>query len=257
MEIAKAAVWGIAPNGAEATFAASSALSALAAVALVAMTISEYRHSLNSSSLNSGMLTILCFVDIIKSRSFFMRDGLATVGALSAATAALKAVLVILQEVPKPRIAELADKGSSAEASSGVWNQALCFWVNKILLHGARRALTMKDLEYLGPDFASARLDAECRSIWKTEDKSSKWALAKTTGKSLRWLILASILSRMVSSCCEWAMIFSIRVTVASLGQPVPDWTPKALIIGNIAAYALKIVSQSINSVINNSRNEY
>lgn len=232
----------MAPTGAQATFEASAALSALAALALVAMVIFEYRHSLNSSTLNSAMLTILSFVDIIKARSFFLRDGLATVGALSVAAAALKAAIVILQEVPKPRVAELANKGPSSEASCGLWNQAFCFWVNKILLRGTRNPLTMKDLEYLGPDFSSARLDATFEGIWREEDKASRWALVRTTAISLRWLLLAGLLSRMVNSACEWAMIFSLRVTVASLGREDPTWAPKALILGNIAIYALKVV---------------
>lgn len=48
------------------------------------------------------MLSIASCVDIVKTRSFFMRDGMSTVAALSAATVVPKLAIIICQELPKP-----------------------------------------------------------------------------------------------------------------------------------------------------------
>ncbi|TVY14417.1 hypothetical protein LARI1_G007398, partial [Lachnellula arida] len=87
LEVAKVVVWRMAPGGAFAIFQAATALSAVGAAAVLLMSTLEYRHSPHSSYISSAMLSVAFCVDIVKTRSFFMRDGMSTVAALSAATA--------------------------------------------------------------------------------------------------------------------------------------------------------------------------
>ncbi|CEJ81259.1 hypothetical protein VHEMI01398 [[Torrubiella] hemipterigena] len=248
LEVAKAVVWSLAPRGASPAYQASTALSAIAAFTLLLMIMLEYRHSLHSSVLSSGMFTVFFFVDILKTRSFFLRDGLATVGGLSVAVTVLKALIVILQEFPKPRSEEVVDNSHSPEAISGFWNQALCFWLNKTMLAGGRATMTMKNLESLGPDFSSERLSVEFGEIWQRQNKKSSWALASATTVALRWVFLAGLLTRMINIACTWAIAFTLRATVQSLGEEVPVWTPKALVLANVTLYVLRSIVVSLNS---------
>lgn len=248
MEIAKAIVWSLAPGGNGPAYQASTALSTIAAFALFLMVALEYRHSLHSPILTSGMLTVFFFTDIIKTRSFFLRDGLTAVGGLSIAVAIVKAVIIALQEIPKPCADNYADKSQSPEATSGFLNQALCFWLNKTMLTGLRGTLTMKHPSSLGSDFSSEQLSVDFGDIWERQNKKSSLALVSATVIALRWVFLAGLLTRVINIGCAWAISFTLRTTVSSLGADLPTWTPTALILANVAIYLVRAINSSLNS---------
>lgn len=210
----------------------------------------EYRHSPHSSYIISIMLSVACCVEIIKTRSFFMRDGLSTIAALSASTAGLKLVLIMLQEVPKPLV-DLTGEVISQEARCGFWNQILAVWVNPTMSLGRRQALTMKNLSTLGPEYSSQRLSSEFDRIWARQDKTSRWALINTCVIAFRWTLGPAVFSHMLTTACEWAQAFSIQTTVSSMGQEEPRWLPTSLILATVAIYLIKmVIAQSLHRSI-------
>ena len=234
-------VWRIAPGGEFSIFQAATALSTVGAADILLMNTLEYRHSPHSSYIISAMLSIAFCVDIVKTRSFFMRDGMSTVAALSAATAVPKLAIIILQEFPKP-FCDSTGVIISQEATCGFWNQTLAIWVNPIMGLGRRHALAMKNLATLGPDYSSQRLSSEFDRIWARQDKTSQWALINTCVVAFRWTLGPAIFSHMLTTACEWAQAFSIQTTVASMGQDEPRWRPTSLILAIVAIYLMKMV---------------
>lgn len=77
----------------------------------------------------------------------------------------------------------------------------------------------MKNLSTLGPDYSSKRLSSEFDRIWASQDQTSQWALINTCVVAFRWTLGPAIFSHMLTTACEWAQAFSIRTTLASMGQ--------------------------------------
>ena len=188
------------------------------------------------------MLSVEFCADIVKTRSFFMRDGMSTVAALSAATAVPKLAIIMLQEFPKP-LCDSTGQILSQEATCGFWNQTLAVWVNPTMGLGRRQALAMKNLSTLGPDYSSQRLSSEFDRIWARQDKTSRWALINTCVVAFRWTLGPAVFSHMLTTACEWAQAFSIQTTVASMGQDEPRWRPTSLILATVAIYLMKMVT--------------
>jgi hypothetical protein len=193
----------------------------------------EYRHSPHCSYMISTMLSLAFCADIVKTRSFFMRDGLSTVAALSAAIAVPKLAIIMLQEFPKP-LCLPTDQIISQEATCGFWNQTLAVWVNPTIVLGRRQALVMKNLSTLGPDYSSQRVSSDFDRIWARQDKTSRWALINTCVVAFR--------STLLTTACEWAQAFSIQTIVASMGRYEPRWRPTSLILATVAIYLMKTV---------------
>ena len=77
----------------------------------------------------------------------------------------------------------------------------------------------MKNLSTLDPDYSSKRLSSEFDRIWASQDQTSQWALINTCVVAFRWTLGPAIFSHMLTTACEWAQAFSIRTTLASMGQ--------------------------------------
>ncbi|KAJ5144344.1 hypothetical protein N7526_001852 [Penicillium atrosanguineum] len=129
LEVAKAVVWRMALGDGFAISQAATALSAVGAAAVLLINTLEYRHSPHSSYISSATLSVAFCVDIVKTRSFFMRNGMSTIAALSAATAVPKLAIIMLHEFPKP-LCDSTGHILSQEATCGFWNQTLAVWVN-------------------------------------------------------------------------------------------------------------------------------
>lgn len=128
----------------------------------------QHRRSLRSSAFLGMYLTVAIFLDITKCRSYFLREGLASVGALTAVSATIKSTLLFLEEVPKTSamIDRFLRKSLGRESVSGFWSRSLFLWLNSTLLVGFRTGLTSKDLDELNPDFASSYLSSRFQYIW-------------------------------------------------------------------------------------------
>lgn len=126
----------------------------------------EHSHAFRPSSLFSIYLTIGVLLDVAKSRSFFYRGGsLYAVGSLVTAAAALKGLILLLEELPKTRHL-LEQRQCSTEVTSGFWTRALFLWLNKILFTGYRNIIDVEDLEPLGPEFSATYLSDRFATVW-------------------------------------------------------------------------------------------
>ena len=100
----------------------------------------------------------------------------------------------------------------------------------------------MKNLSTLDPDYSSKRLSSEFDRIWASQDQTSQWALINTCVVAFRWTLGPAIFSHMLTTACEWAQAFSIRTTLASMGQAQASWRPTSLVLANVAIYSIKMV---------------
>ncbi|OAA70783.1 ABC transporter [Akanthomyces lecanii RCEF 1005] len=82
------------------TTSPAASLDFVAALAIAGVVYIEHRHAIRTSAVLGLYLGIGILIDITKSRSYFLRN-LTASGAVTAATAAVRLILTVLEEVPK------------------------------------------------------------------------------------------------------------------------------------------------------------
>lgn len=109
-------------------------------------------------------------LDAARARTFVMRPGLETAGALIGVVAALKFTIMILLESRKRLVPELEAQNMVEELTVGFLNRAVMAWINGLLLTGYRRNLRMDDLKNLDETYSAKYLDHQFSKMW---DKST------------------------------------------------------------------------------------
>ncbi len=139
---------------------AAASMSCVASFTIVVLVVVEHRFTLRPTSLLSLYILMSLLLDVVKSRSYFLRHWMSALGGLSAAAAAAKAILIAVQEIPKTAL--LIDENlrhtTSKEATSGFWNRSVFAWLNSIFLVGFRQTLCLEDLEPLDPPLSAGPL---------------------------------------------------------------------------------------------------
>lgn len=164
------AMWKQASSVYRSDIALSAAvMSLLASIAILVILYIAHTYSLQPSAFLSLFLTITAVFDITMTRSYFRRAGLDTIGALQIAVVILKAVLVILEEVPKRNQfrTEQLRSSTATETVSGFWNRAVFGWLNPLMLYGYRKDLKMEDLPNIDDEFISKDLYGRFLPNWE------------------------------------------------------------------------------------------
>ncbi|KAK5996562.1 ABC multidrug transporter B [Cladobotryum mycophilum] len=222
VDLANIALWSSSPDFRSQTSLAAASLSCINALCIIAMLCAEHRHSVKPSTLLSLYLSITILFDIAQARSYFSRNGLRAIGALSVVVAILKLVLVLLEEVPKKSLVRKHDLCSSLgrEATSGFWSRSLFLWLNSTLLIGFRNIISVDTLEDMGPDFHSERLFAKFEPFWAKANRDSAHCLMKACLSTLIRPFLAIALPRLCYTGFKYAQPFLIQRIITAIGEP-------------------------------------
>ncbi|KAJ4147951.1 hypothetical protein LMH87_002443 [Akanthomyces muscarius] len=104
------------------TTSAASSLDLAASLGLCAVLYIEHRHAIRSSAFLALYLGLCLLLDAAESRSYFLRD-LAPLGGITAAMAATRLALLIVEEIPKQHliIDPEVREASTGEPTSGFW----------------------------------------------------------------------------------------------------------------------------------------
>lgn len=117
---------------------AAASMSCVASFTIVVLVVAEHRFTLRPTSLLSLYILLSLLLDVVKSRSYFLRHGLSVLGGLSTTAAAAKAILIGVQEIPKTAL--LIDKElrytASKKATSGFWSRSVFFSLAEFNLSG-------------------------------------------------------------------------------------------------------------------------
>lgn len=148
---------------------ATCAISLVADLYITAVLFIEHRKSIRPAALLSIYCAASLLVDLIRSRSYLLRSGLDGVGIVQVLIAAVKAGLIVLEEIPKTSLVinkELRQT-LSRESVCGFWSKTFAFWLNPTFFIGFRQILCLSDLGKLSPDFFTSTLTARFEKAWK------------------------------------------------------------------------------------------
>lgn len=202
-----------------------------------------------STAFVSLVLTISILTEGTRTRSFFLRDNpsMTTVAGLSLGCVMLKAILVVLLELPKSvDSAEYRNRDIIPDATVGFWNRIFLVWVNSLFLKGFRSNISMSDLKDLDPATESQLLADKMESTWAAADKTDGYALAKACGSVLRWQLLSAWVPYTLLDALRFVNVFVIQATLDYMQSP--DEQPqvaRGLIGANVLIYTLTLIMSS------------
>ncbi len=206
------------------TSGAAGALDLLAAVFVTAYVYPEHRRSFRSSTFFVLYLFAAALTSVSKSRSFFLRPGLAIRAGLETAAATLSVCLICLEEVSKRSdIADEAVRATlGAEATSGVLSRLLFLFLRPVFRRGYGSELVMPHLSQLDPDFDPTVLFKLLRAQWRArphgQPKRSR-ELLKACLKTWKKYILPMVLARLAVTALNFTQPFLLRQIIAMLGR--------------------------------------
>lgn len=169
-------------------------------------------RTVRSSAIVSVYLFLALAVNAVKSRSYFLRSGLAANGALAAATCSIILLLLILQELPKTKL--LLDSELKAtlggEAASGFWTRSFLLYLNPMFLIGYSSILQMKHLSNLGPELRSKLVHARLSRYWPRKARERKASLMAACFWAWKAEALAIFIPRLASTGFNFSQPFII-----------------------------------------------
>lgn len=218
------------------------------AMSIVGAIYQEYRRSAQSSAFLGLHLALGILIDSTRSRQYFTNENTQITGYLCAASAVVRVVLLLLDEIP--RGAALVDghirRANSKESSGGFWNRALFLWLNSTFLLGFRGQLTPKDLDQIGPDFAPEELSQRFKQHWQNAAISPKWKLAAVCFRILLLPILALALPRLLFSVSSVAQPFLLqRLLIAIQSTDLTKYTEDSLALAFFLVFFTSAASRA------------
>ncbi|KAK9440292.1 ABC transporter, transmembrane domain, type 1 [Metarhizium brunneum] len=223
LQLALVALWSLPSTPRTKTSIAEAVICVLEAGAICALSWAEHYKSVRPSVLLNLYLLLSTLLDTAAARTYLTRPGLAAIGGVSLASLAVKAALLALEESPKEPARR--DKTTADEAAAGVVSRGVFWWLNPLLLVGAKTLLAADHVGPIEDKFDSARLLRRLESVWDNgmepkDGKTGSWALMKCTFLAYKWQFLAGVLPRLLFTGFTFAQPFLINAVVDFVGAP-------------------------------------
>lgn len=199
-----------------------------ATFAVGAVTYTEHLHSFGSSTPFSLYLLATMLTDITRSRSYFLRDELHAVGALAAAAAGTKLLLIASREISKKPLV-MDDKlrsEISPEATSGFFSKILFLFAQRMLAIGFRTQILNNDLNHLDPEFSPELLHAQLTKRWRPRQHgrpTPRLSLFKACLKAWGWCFFELILCRLMLTGFNFSQPFILRRVIELVGRQADE----------------------------------
>ncbi|PYH31531.1 uncharacterized protein BO87DRAFT_418037 [Aspergillus neoniger CBS 115656] len=220
------------------------AVSLVDALSIAILSTIEHNRSVRPSSLLGIYLLFSSLFDAVQVRTLFIRHYPSSLGALSAATVALKLLLLALEAQNKRSYLKEPLLAIPPESTSGLFARTVFWWLNRLFVIGFRKLLTLEDLFPTDSDLKSEGLRRKIGKAWKKYQSSQTRSLIFATFISLRWAVLRTIFPRLCLIGFSYAQTFFIQRAMEQLHRPDTQLTRNegygligaaALIYGGIA----------------------
>lgn len=208
----------------------------------------EFRRAIQASVFLGLHLAIGLVIDVTKSRAYFRDSDTHVIGYLSATSAAVRLILLLLNEMPKGAalVEGRLQTPASKELSSGFWGRALFLWLNSTLLLGFRTQIRLDDLDELGPEFSSEMLSRKFKEHWLGAENDPDRSLAIVCSQVLMRPLLAVALPRFVLAVSSLMQPFVLqRLLLAVQADELANFTHHSILQAFFLVYFSIAVSQA------------
>ncbi|KAJ5185124.1 hypothetical protein N7491_007004 [Penicillium cf. griseofulvum] len=217
-------------------------------VSLVLLYLSHLEHlrSIRPSTIINVFLGFTLLFDLTRLRTlYFMPDSL-SVTTLFAISWVIKSVTLILEAREKQSLLKKTYENSSIEATSGVLNRAVFWWLNGLLWRGSKEQLTVESLPALDSKITAA---SDPRLLFEEWNKANKYrpnALLWTLMSHYKWDFLEGVLPRLAFTGSCFAQPFLVERVINFMAEP-EHVNSTNYAYGLIAAYAIVYLGIAIS----------
>lgn len=145
----------------------SAILSFLAGFAILGLSRLEHSRTIRPSSLLNAYLLISLAFDAVQVRTLYLKHVDRAILGLFSADVGIKLILLLLESQNKRSQLRAPYRSYPPETTSGVFNRSFFLWLNPIVFHGFRKALTLDDLFASDPELLSEPLLRQMQLSWQ------------------------------------------------------------------------------------------
>jgi ATP-binding cassette, subfamily C (CFTR/MRP), member 1 len=225
---------------------AAAALVVADAIGLLILSHAEHFRSLRPSNIINSYLFITLLFDIARTRTLWIQHAPKPIASVFSTTVVIKLFMVIAEAVEKRKILSPRYANASPEATSGIYNRAFFWWLNKTMSTGFRRVIHEDDLSPLDDVLSSIVLKKQAKTSWDKVDKNRAHALLWATLNANRGRLAAGIFPRLCMIGFRYAQPFLLSRTVDFVSSNAPDnigW-------GLTGAFLVVFLGMAISSAI-------
>lgn len=227
---------------------AASTLDFVAACVLFVLSCFEHSRSVAPSTIIGLYLAISVPFDAVRLRTHYLLRSHAstTIAAFLSLSLVVKCTVLVNEAVEKRSLLHARYRDLPPEATSGVYNKSIFWWLNPLLKIGFGKNLDVEDLFNLDQELASANISSRFRQRWARANFRGQHTLLLTTGRVLLWPLIVAALPRLVLSVARFSQPFLNRTTITYIGNR--DDQQISVGWGLVGAYFLVFLIQGLSS---------
>lgn len=223
----------------------AAALDFAAASALCVLSYFEHSRSVRPSFIINIYLLISIPFDVARSRTLWLIPFTQNVALVVTISTVVKLGVLILEASGKREILLDRYRDLPPEATSGIINRSLFWWLNPLLKTGFFKTLLLNDLYTLDPEIQSQDLLRKVQQAWDQTNKQRKHALFRACASALKWQFLISAIPRVILIGFKYSQPFLLYRTVNYVQEQVSKETYN-IGWGLVGAYALVYVGIAV-----------
>ncbi|KAI1930027.1 hypothetical protein LOZ60_001286 [Ophidiomyces ophidiicola] len=231
------------------TSLATSALTLAGAAGFCLLSYFEHVRSVKPSFLLNVYFLFTILFDAARSRTLWLRrdDDYGFMIALAfTVTVGLKAVILIFEACSKRGILKAEYRSYPPEATAGIINRSLFWWLNPLFWFGYSNFMTMEDLYSLDKHLVSERVHQRLETAWGKVTKKTSNSLLMVTLNVLKWPLLSIVIPRACLIAFMFGQPFLINRAITFASQPTQS-NSESIGNGLIAAYVLVYVGIAVS----------
>jgi ATP-binding cassette subfamily C (CFTR/MRP) protein 1 len=202
---------------------AAATLGLLDALTLYALSHAEHVRSIRPSSVISLYLIFTILFDSAQCRTLWLLPGSQVVAGLLTGSIVAKIGMLILEAKEKRNILMPQWKGVSPEATGGVINRGLFWWLNDLMIKGWKGILKVDALYSTDSALDSTELLAMLDATWSRAKQHERHALIKAVGSAMVAPLIAPVLPRIVLMGFRFSQPFLFHTIMDFVGREVKE----------------------------------
>ena len=199
----------------------NAALNVVGALSLGIISYIEHERTIRPSlMINAYLVLSICF-EATSTRTLWLQGYNNIIAAVTSVSTALRCVLLVTESTRKEHILRSEWKGGSPEATSGLVSKAFFGWLNRLLLAGYSRSLSLEDLYPLDKHLTSDYLYHMLSKAWNSLDSKAPKSLFLLTISQIKWHVLSAFPSRLGLVVFTFCQPFLITRAIDLSQEPV------------------------------------
>ncbi|MCJ1404727.1 hypothetical protein MMC11_007953 [Xylographa trunciseda] len=208
----------------------------------------EHSKSLQPSDLLGLYLFFSFVLDAIHARTLWLLQTASPIPQLFTAAIVIKAGMVLLESKEKTASIHIDDAKRSPEETSSIFNRALFYWSNSLIVTGYRKILSQVDLYSLGEELSAETLNRKIGIAWGNEKfKKGDPSMFSAIIRSFKWPLLAPIVPRLCLIGLNFCQPLFINSLLSYLQDPAYTQT-KYVPYEYVGAYAAIYIGLAVGN---------